>query len=268
MSDVELSEHALAQQALWGTDPLGWAAVAEPLNTGLFEALLGATGVGRGTRVLDVGCGSGLALTFAVERGAVVAGIDVSPGLLGVARERLPDADLRLGDLQVLPFGDDSFDVVMGVNAFQFAADPVAALAEAARVVRPGGSVAASLFAEPNRNESTAIHEAMSSLSPPQRQAAHAPYSLSEPGSLETALASAGLVVETTEDVPVEWAYTSADDAVRGLLSSGGGARAIQDSGRAAVEQAVRGALVAFTHADGRVVMRNVFRYVVASRPT
>lgn len=267
MSNLELSEHARAQQGLWGTDPLGWAEIAEPLNTPLFEAMLQATGVSSGTRLLDVGCGSGLALTLASARGAVVAGIDVSPGLLGVARERLPGADLRLGDLQVLPFGDAAFDVVIGVNAFQFAADPVAALAEAARVVRPGGAVAASLFAEPERNESTAIHEAMSALSPPQRQAAHAPYSLSAAGNLEAALVSSGLLVEAAEEVPVDWAYASADDAVRGLLSSGGGARAIEDSGRAAVEEAVRSALEPFTRPDGTVVMHNLFRYVLARHP-
>jgi SAM-dependent methyltransferase len=268
MTDGELSEHARAQQALWGTDPLGWAEVAEPLNTNLFEAILEAAGVSAGTRLLDVGCGSGLALTLAADRGAVVTGIDVSPGLLGVARQRLPQADLRLGDLQVLPFADAVFDVVISTNALQFASDAVAAVAEVARVVRPGGAVAASLFAEPERNQSTAIHEAMSALSPPRRQAAHAPYSLSAAGNLEVALTSTGLTIEAAEEVPVDWAYASADEAVRGLLSSGGGARAVADVGRPAVEQAVRSALEPFTQPDGTVVMHNLFRYVLARRPT
>jgi hypothetical protein len=105
-------------------------------------------------------------------------------------------------------------------------------------------------------------------LSPPQRQAAHAPYSLSAPGNLEAVLGSSGLNVEAAVEVPVDWAYARADDAVRGLLSSGGGARAVQDAGRDAVETAVRAALVPFTRADGSVVMHNVFRYVVAHRPT
>jgi SAM-dependent methyltransferase len=266
MTAARLSEHALAQQALWGTDPDGWAEVAEPLNRRLFEAMLDATGVGAGTDLLDVGCGSGLTLSLAAARGAVVAGIDVSPGLLERARTLVPDADLRLGDLQVLPWADASYDVVVGVNAFQFAADPVAALAEAARVVRPRGVVAASLFAEPERCESTAIHVAMSALSPPVRQADHQPYALSAPEGLERAMTAAGLLVEGGAEVPVDWAYADADAAVRGLLSSGGGARAIKDAGRAAAEAAVRGAVVPFTQADGRIVMRNVFRYVVARR--
>jgi SAM-dependent methyltransferase len=268
MTPVSLSEHAQAQQALWGTDPDAWAEVAEPLNRTLFVAMLDATNVREGTRLLDVGCGSGLTLALAAERVATVSGLDVSPGLLERARHRVPDADLRLGDLQVLPYDDDAFDVVLGVNSFQFAEDPVAAFVEAARVARPGGVVIASLFAEPERNESTAIHLAMSALSPPVRHSGHQPYALSSPGGLERAMTEAGLVVDGTAEVPVDWAYADADAAVRGLLSSGGGARAIQDSGREAAEIVVRDALVPFTRADGRVVMHNVFRYVVCHRPS
>jgi SAM-dependent methyltransferase len=190
----------------------------------------------------------------------------VSPGLLDRAARRAPTADLVLGDLADLPYDDAAFDVVLGVNSFQFAEDPVAALAGAARVVRPGGAVAASLFAEPERCESTAIHVAMSALSPPARQAGHQPYALSAPGGLERAMTAAGLVVEGSTEVPVDWAYADADDAVRGLLSSGGGARAVQDSGRPAAEVAVRSAVIPFTAPDGRVVMHNVFRYVLAHR--
>src|ERR1019366_8934113 len=49
-----------------------------------------AAGAGPGTRVLDVGCGSGLTLVLAAQRGATPGGLDISPGLLGLARERLP----------------------------------------------------------------------------------------------------------------------------------------------------------------------------------
>ena len=131
---------AAVQRRLWGTDPQAWADLAEPHNRPLFEAVLDAAQVGDGTRVLDVGCGSGLTLVLARERGAVPSGIDISPGLLGVARERLPDADLREGDMETLPFADDAFDAVLGVNAFQFAGDPERALREAARVVGPRAS--------------------------------------------------------------------------------------------------------------------------------
>jgi ubiquinone/menaquinone biosynthesis C-methylase UbiE len=159
----------------------------QPHHRPLFEAVLDAAGARSGTRLLDVGCGSGLALTLAEERGAVPSGLDISPGLLEIARERLPHADLREGDVETLPFKDAAFDAVTGVNAFQFAGDPRRALREAARVTRPGGYVVASLFAAPERSQGTVAHEAMSTLIPPEQAGDHAPYALSASGNLEAA---------------------------------------------------------------------------------
>jgi SAM-dependent methyltransferase len=185
-----LSPAAREQQLLWGSNPSHWARFAEPHTRPLFEAVLAATSVTAGTRLLDAGCGSGLLLELAAARGAIVTGLDVSPGLLAAARDRVPDAELWLGDLQELPFPNDVFGAVTGVNAFQFAGDPLAALREAGRVCQPDGIVAASTFARPDRVESTAVHEAMSALSPPQRQAEHAPYSLSAPGGRKAVAAA------------------------------------------------------------------------------
>jgi SAM-dependent methyltransferase len=71
-----ISAAALVQRRLWGTDPRAWAELAEAHNRPLFEAVLDAAGVGPGTSVLDVGCGAGLALLLAAERGAVPSGLD------------------------------------------------------------------------------------------------------------------------------------------------------------------------------------------------
>jgi SAM-dependent methyltransferase len=265
--EAPLSSAARQQQLLWGSNPSHWARFAEPHTRPLFEAVLTATSVTAGTRLLDAGCGSGLLLELAAARGATVTGLDVSPGLLAVARDRVPDAELWLGDLQELPFPNDFFGAVTGVNAFQFAGDPLAALREAARVCQPGGIVAASTFAEPKRTESTAVHEAMSALSPPQRQAAHAPYSLSAPGGLEAGLGATGLRVEATGEVVCVWRYDSLADACRGLLSSAGGTRAAQDAGREAVCAAIEKAVAPFTDpATGVISMRNVFRWVSAAK--
>lgn len=264
----QLTPAAELQQQLWDSDPEGWALYAEPHNAPLFRALLDATSAGPGTRLLDVGCGTGLMLQLASHRGAQVTGVDVAPGLLAVARERLPEADLWLADMDRLPLADASFDAVVGANTFQFAGDPPGALREAARVCRPGGAVAASTFAEPERCESTAVHEAMSALSPPERQSAHAPYSLSEPGNLESALAAAGLEVAATGEVDCIWRYDTLADALRGLLASAGATRAEQDAGPEAVRDVIESALVPFTDpATGIVAMRNVFRWVCARKP-
>ena len=61
----------------------------------------------------------------------------------------MPAGDFRLGDMAALPFVDESFDAVVGFNAFQFADDPVAAVAEGRRVLRADGLLAATTFAQP-----------------------------------------------------------------------------------------------------------------------
>jgi SAM-dependent methyltransferase len=262
-----ISSAAQVQRGLWGTDARAWAELAEPHNRPLFEAVLEAAGVGAGTRVLDVGCGTGLTLVLAAARGAVPSGLDVTPELLAIARERLPGADLAEGDMEALPFADATFDAVLGVNAFQFAGDPVRALAEAARVVRPGGIVAASLFAAPERSQSTVVHEALSALVPPAREEEHAPYALSGPNGLEDALARAGLEVVASGEVGCAWRYASMAEAVRGLLCSAGGARAVHAAGEGPVRETLARAMERFEDpATGVVNMDNTFRWVAARR--
>jgi len=262
-----ISAAAQVQRRLWGTDPRAWADLAEAHNTPLFEAVLGAADVGPRTRLLDVGCGSGLTLVLAAARGAIPAGLDVSPGLLAIARERLPEADLREGDMESLPFGDAAFDAVTGVNAFQFAGDPRRALREAARVTRPGGRVVASLFAAPERSQGTVAHEAMSTLIPPGHAADHAPYALSAPGNLEAALREAGLRVIGSGEVVCHWRYADMDHAVRALLCSAGGARAAEAVGPQAVRDVLRPALAPFQDPrTGAVTLENTFRWVAAQR--
>jgi SAM-dependent methyltransferase len=262
-----VSAAAEVQRRLWGTDPRAWADLAEAHNQPLFEAVLDAARIGPGTDLLDVGCGSGLALALAARRGARAAGLDISAGLLGIAREQLPGADLREGDMEFLPFGDASFDAVIGVNAFQFAGDSRRALREAARAARPGGRVVASLFAAPELSQGTVVHEAMSTLIPPEQAGDHAPYALSAPGNLEAAMAGAGLRVVDDGEVMCRWRYASMDDAIGALLCSAGGARAREAAGEQAVRGVLRRALGQFQDpATGGVAMDNTFRWVAACR--
>src|SRR5262249_15067344 len=157
-----------------------WADLAEPENAALFEAVHAELGVGDGTRLLDLGCGSGLAASMAATRGAAVTGVDNEPELLAIARDRAPSLTLVESSMpHRLPFADGEFDVATGFNAFQFAADPVAAVREASRV---GAIVAATTFAEPERVESTKLHLAMRSARGDEPVAGYSPYSLSDAG--------------------------------------------------------------------------------------
>jgi SAM-dependent methyltransferase len=245
------------QRELWSTNPRDWAEIAEPQNRTLFDELLDVTGVGSGTRLLDVACGSGYAAALAADRGAAVAGVDIAPALLEIARERTPDGTFVEGEMDALPFADEQFDVVTSVNGFQFALDPAKAFAEATRVLVPGGRLAAATFAEPERNEGTALHLAMKALVDEPADA----------GGLEAMLEPAGLSLVRSGDVELTWTYPDTDTAIRALLASAGGARSARAVGEPRVREALVGAIVPFQDRSGAVALRNVFRYVVGVKP-
>jgi SAM-dependent methyltransferase len=259
---------ALAQQrALWSAAPRDWADIAEPVNEPLFAALLDACAVGERARLLDVACGSGFAAAMAAARGAVVSGIDATPELLEIARERVPDGDFRVGAMDELPWDDGSFDVATCVNGFQFAVDPAVAIGEATRVVVGRGRVGAAAFAEPERNEGTALHLAMKALVDEPDGGGYTPYALSTADGLERALADAGLSVVESQELPLSWQYADAETAIRALLASAGGARSVWAVGEERVRAVLGTALRPFQDAGGAIVIRNVFRYVVGVKP-
>ena len=114
--------------------------------------------------MLDVGCGTGVFLRMCADRGAAVSGLDAADGLLALARSRVPEADLRVGDLQALPYPDDSFDLVTGFTSFFFAADAVAAMREAGRVARPGAPVVIEVWGRPEHCELEAVKHAIAAF--------------------------------------------------------------------------------------------------------
>jgi SAM-dependent methyltransferase len=93
-----------------------------------------------GARALDAGCGTGFQTRLLGELGWRAHGVDLSGGLLAVARRRLPTARLARGTVEALPYADASFDVVVCCGStLSFVDDPARALGEMARVLRPGG---------------------------------------------------------------------------------------------------------------------------------
>jgi ubiquinone/menaquinone biosynthesis C-methylase UbiE len=94
---------------------------------------------GAGARLLDVGCGTGHQVAELRERGFTVAGVDGSPEMLEHARVLNPGADLRLGDVESLPFPDASFDFILCIEVLRYLPDSLPCLREMARVLRPGG---------------------------------------------------------------------------------------------------------------------------------
>ena len=117
---------------------------SEPLATEL-TALMSLS---PGWRALDVGCGPGALTARLVERLGVgsVCAVDPSGPFVAAARTRFPGLDVRQGRAEELPWPDDSFDVAVAALVVHFMRDPVAGLREMGRVVRAGGTVAATVW--------------------------------------------------------------------------------------------------------------------------
>ena len=92
-----------------------------------------------GDVILDVGCGPGFYVADLLDQGATVTGVDPSPAMLAIARQRAPGADLLEGTATQLPVEDAAFDRALAVQVFEYVADVEAGLAELRRVLRPGG---------------------------------------------------------------------------------------------------------------------------------
>ena len=125
-----------------------WAGVYDWLWHGYIRRtlplLLGTARVASGERVLDIGSGTGAfeeRLAKAVSSAEVV-GVDMAPAMVERARHKLrdvPAVSFRRADAHTLPFGDESFDVVVSASTFHYIDRPAVALKETARVLRPSG---------------------------------------------------------------------------------------------------------------------------------
>jgi ubiquinone/menaquinone biosynthesis C-methylase UbiE len=105
--------------------------------------ILELVGPPAGLRILDVGCGDAALVVALSQRGARVTGVDVDPDMLAAGRARVAArgvvADLMQGEIRALPFGDNSFDIVLAVTVLCFVDDAAQTVREMTRVLRPGG---------------------------------------------------------------------------------------------------------------------------------
>ena len=117
-------------------------------STQLSAQLADLAGIAEGQRALDVGCGPGALTEELVRRlGAEnVAAADPSEPFVAAARERNPGVDVRQAPAESLPFADGEFDAALAQLVVHFMQDAVAGIREMARVTKPGGVVAASVW--------------------------------------------------------------------------------------------------------------------------
>jgi SAM-dependent methyltransferase len=264
---TQVSEGTAAIQGpLWSERADDWATVHEHNMTPVYDAVLDLVHAGAGVAVLELGCGGGTALRLAADRGASTAAIDAAPAFVDIARDRVPDADVRVGDLQFLPYDDESFDVVVGFNSFQYAADVGAALAEARRVLRPGGLVAVCVWGPAEECEIASHLMALRPLMPPAPPDAPGPFALSEPGALRSLVRDAGFRVEIVADAAGPFTYPSEEVALQALTSSGPAVDIIHRVGGDAVTEAILNGIAPYRRSDGSYRFENTWRFAIARK--
>jgi SAM-dependent methyltransferase len=256
---------AQVQGELWSAQARNWANFLERWHAPLYQSVFDRVGIIRGTRLLDIGCGAGLAAQLAAELGAQVSGIDAAPAFIEIARERLPDGDFRVGDMEELPYADASFDVVTGFNSFQHAANLVAALSEAKRVARSGGRVAMVTWGRPEDCEHAAVFTAIRALLPSELSRTSGPFELSEPGRMEALLEQAGLRADDSGEIASTFAWPNDETAWKAISSAGPTVMAVRHAGEEKVKQVVLNSLLPFRTSSGGYREENTYRYMIAT---
>ncbi|MEV3856700.1 class I SAM-dependent methyltransferase [Streptomyces sp. NPDC050095] len=137
------------ERRMWAGRAAAFRRSAERLCAHPVPVLLDAAQVAHGVRHLDVGCGTGSVAEAARARGAHVTAVDAEPDMVAATRARVPEARVECAVLPELPFADAEFDAVTANFVLNHVGDPVAALTELRRVLRPGGRLAVTLWRVP-----------------------------------------------------------------------------------------------------------------------
>ena len=236
---------------------------ARPAYHKVFDQL----GIETGTELLDVACGGGYAAMMAAERGASIAGIDASEGLIEVARARVPAGDFRVGDMCDLPFDTASFDCVTSFSGILPGLEQ--AMQEAARTLRPGGLFGLTEFGSPRRRGHLAYFMALVDISPPEHiQTSMVGMSTGRPGVAEKLLTDAGLEVLARGSVDVTSEWPDVATAVRALTGAGSSWPAIQQVGPAKFEEVMTAALSAVMDDHLGIRLTSEFFWITARKPS
>src|SRR3954451_13907224 len=214
----------------------------------LIEPLLDAAGVQSGTRMLDVACGPGRCAAAAAARGAAPLGLDAAVGMVAVARARYPKIEFQPGDAERLPFADESFDAVVAGFVVNHLPRPERALAEFARVLRPGGRVAVPVWDRPGRMRllgvlTEAIERTVGVRDPGLPSGGPDPFRFADKAALAALLSGAGLDGVEVRSIAFEQEVADTDELWEGMLASSVRTAALIERQPEPVRRRIRAAL-------------------------
>jgi uncharacterized peroxidase-related enzyme len=220
----------------WGRMAADFSTLAEPANCREYVSVHHLLGVSAGDTLLDIACGSGLAIELAGLRGARCAGIDAAARLIAVARDRNPVADLRVGDMHSLPWEDSAFDVVTSFRGIWGTTPDV--MREVYRVLVPGGRVGLTVWGHIKASPGAWALTPLSLAAAPKVENQAAMVALGRPGAGERLLEEAGFTDVERIDIPFVFEFADPELYARALASTGPGFEAIQAVGEEAFLQA------------------------------
>ncbi len=216
---------------MWGSVAESWDEHADHVEQraeALTRLMIDAVAPAPGDEVLELACGAGglgLAIADQVTPGGRVVLSDVAPEMVAIASTRAGRRDdvggvagqvsAQVLDLEQIDMPGDSFDIVVCREGLMFALDPVKAVREIARVLRPGGRAAIAVWGPRDRNPWLAVlADAVSQHTgtPVPPTGTPGPFSLSADGALETTLTAAGLEQVSLQQVDVPTHDASFDD--------------------------------------------------------
>jgi SAM-dependent methyltransferase len=195
-----------------------------PITALAIQPLLDAACAGAGSNLLDIATGPGSVAAKARGLGAACIGVDLSPGMITLARVSHPDIDFRVAEVEHLPFADRSFDAVVcnfGLGHFPW---PEAAVAECRRTLKVGGRMAFSWWDQPDKQRIQGLfREAIAEVGaapPPDVPAGHSNLRFSDTAEFRKLLVGAGLDDVSVEDHRTTYAIADVDTLWRGGLGS------------------------------------------------
>lgn len=237
--------HAL-EHAGWQSAARGYDDAFGSLTRQAIGPLLDATQLRPGARLLDVASGPGYVASAAAERGALVTAVDFSAEMVKLARSQNPGVECRTGNAEELDFPEGGFDAVVMNFGMLHLARPDRAVAEALRVLRPGGRYAFTVWAKPEDALGFAIVlDAIRKHGNPDVPLPPGPpfFRFSDAAECETALKIAGFRSVDVRKITQVWRFSDPAMLFEAFLSGSVRTRALLQAQAAQALAAIRDAV-------------------------
>ncbi len=211
-SRFDAEQVARFENETWSRCAQGYMDGFGALVTEGIAPLLDEVRVSVGDRLLDVGTGPGPVAAMAAKRGAKPVGLDFSEAMLAEARRAHPAIEFQAGVAESLPFGDSEFDAVVGNFVLHHSGEPDKVVTDAFRVLRPGGRMGFTVWADPSKLEAFGLFFAAVEEHAGAAELPHGPlFGVSDFPVFHELAANAGFRDSSVRELEIAWLTPSID---------------------------------------------------------